>query len=296
VAVVLALISAFFVALSSVLQAQSAEQAPTGESLRIGLILHLIRRPWWLVGIGLAGVGYVFHALALDRGGLVEVEPILVTSLVFALPLGVVLCGQSLGRRELFGTLAVVGGIGLFLLGAEPTDGRSTASVTAWIVAFLAIGVTIAALLGTGIRAHQPAVRATAYGAAAGTAFALSAVLTKSLTEVLGDGVSATFTNWVPYAMVAVAILATVIGQSAYQAGPLAAALAPFIGLNPVIAGILGILVFDEKVHTSTASLLAAIAGAGAAVVGILVLANSPVVAAAEHGGAPSSSRAAPTG
>jgi drug/metabolite transporter (DMT)-like permease len=285
VTVVFALIAAFFVALSSVLQAQSAEQAPAGESLRIGLILHLVRRPWWLVGIGLAVLGYVFHALALDQGGLVEVEPILVTSLVFALPLGVVLCGQSLGRRELFGTLAVVGGIAVFLIGAEPTDGRSTAPSLTWVVAFLAVGLAIAALLATGLRSRHPAVRATAYGAAAGTSFALSAVLTKSLTEVLGDGMSATLTSWVPYTMVAVSIVATVIGQSAYQAGPLAAALAPYIGLNPVVAGILGIAIFDEKVHTSPASLAAALAGAGMAVVGILVLANSPVVAATERGG-----------
>jgi drug/metabolite transporter (DMT)-like permease len=284
VAVTLALISAFFVALSSVLQAQSAEQAPAGESLRVGLLLYLVRRPWWLVGIALAGVGYVFHALALDRGGLVEVEPLLVTSLVFALPLGVLLCGQTLGRREVVGTLGVVGGIAVFLVGADPSAGRSTASGPAWIATFAAVGATIVILLSVGRRAPSPAVRATVFGAAAGCSFALSAVLTKSLTALLGDGIGATLTNWIPYAMVAVAVIALVIGQSAYQAGPLAPALAPFIGLNPVVAGVIGILLFDEQVHSSAASLVAAIVGAAVAVVGILVLAGSPVVAAVERG------------
>ncbi|MGH9025242.1 MAG: DMT family transporter [Acidimicrobiia bacterium] len=283
-AVVLALVSAFFVALSSVLQAQSAEQAPAEESLRLGLILYLVRRPWWLAGIALAGVGYVFHALALDRGGLVEVEPVLVTSLVFALPLGVVLCGQSLGRREVLGTLAVVGGIGGFLIGADPSEGRSTTSGAAWVAAFVAIAVAVSVLLAIGRRAQSPAVRATAFGAAAGSSFALSAVLTKSLTGVLGEGIDATVTSWVPYTMIVVAVVALVVGQSAFQAGPLAPALAPYIGLNPVVAGVIGILVFDEKVHSSPASLAAAISGAGVTVVGILVLAGSPVVAAAERG------------
>jgi hypothetical protein len=109
-------------------------------------------------------------------------------------------------------------------------------------------------------------------------------VLTKSLTALLGDGVGAALTNWIPYAMVAVAVIALVIGQSAYQAGPLAPALAPFIGLNPVVAGVVGILLFDEQVHSSAASLVAAVVGAAVAVVGILVLAGSPVVAAVERG------------
>jgi hypothetical protein len=53
-----------------------------------------------------------------------------------------------------------------------------------------------------------------------------------------------------------------------------------------VVAGVIGILVFGEKVHSSPASLAGAIVGAGLAVVGILVLAGSPVVAAAERGSA----------
>jgi drug/metabolite transporter (DMT)-like permease len=284
VAVVLALVSACFVALSSVLQAQSAERAPAQESLRVGLILYLIRRPWWLVGIGLAGVGYVFHALALDRGGLVEVEPVLVTSLVFALPLGVVFCGQTIGRREVLGTLAVVGGIAVFLIGAEPSEGRSDASGVAWLVALAAVGSVVTLLVTCGRQARRPAVRATAFGAAAGTSFALSAVLTKALTAELGEGIEATLTSWVPYFMVLLAVIAIVIGQSAFLAGPLAPALAPYIGLNPVVAGILGVAVFDEKVHTTTPSLIAAISGAALAVVGIVVLAGSPVVAAVERG------------
>jgi multidrug transporter EmrE-like cation transporter len=73
---------------------------------------------------------------------------------------------------------------------------------------------------------------------------------------------------------------ALLLQQVAFRQGSLAAALAPFIGGNPLVAGAVGIVVFNERFHHSLGDLLGALAGIGLVVAGIVMLAASPLVAA----------------
>jgi drug/metabolite transporter (DMT)-like permease len=57
-------------------------------------------------------VGYVFQAGALDRGRLSVIQPLLVSSVVFVLPLGYLLTRQHVSRREVWGAAAIVVGLG----------------------------------------------------------------------------------------------------------------------------------------------------------------------------------------
>ena len=84
--VVLSLASAAFYGLAAVLQHEAAVQEPPNLSMQAGLLIRLVARPRWLLGTALDCVAYVFQFLALRRGSLALVEPILVLSLVFALP------------------------------------------------------------------------------------------------------------------------------------------------------------------------------------------------------------------
>ncbi len=285
--VFLALLAALATAVSSVLQAKAAAEAPASLSLRVGLLLHLLRRPVWLLGIGVAVVGYGFHALALDAGTLVEVEPILTTSLLFALPLGVRLSDQRVGTREWGGASAMIVGLTVYLVLADPHGGGYQPSSLEWILAFVVLGAIVATFVAFGLRSTRPAARAALYGSAAGLLFASNAALTKTATTVLDDhGLDAVATSWVPWAIVGTGALALLLGQSAFQAGPLAPALTPFIGLNPLAAGIIGVVLFGEQVHEAPADAIGATAGVVVALAGIVTLARSPVVAVAERGDA----------
>ncbi len=51
------------------------------------LLVRLARRPLWIVGLFAHAVGTGLHAVALRFGALSLVQPLLVISLVFALPL-----------------------------------------------------------------------------------------------------------------------------------------------------------------------------------------------------------------
>lgn len=98
-AVAVAVGAALCYGLASALQQHAAARAPTAESLRIGLLARLVRRPLWLAGGAADLAGFALQFAALSRGALVVVQPILVLSLLFALPIGARL-GASRDREE----------------------------------------------------------------------------------------------------------------------------------------------------------------------------------------------------
>ena len=88
-AAVLALISAAIFALGTVLQQRAAMTEPDESAASNTILLRLATHPVWLAGIAAYGLAYGVQAVALGSGQIVVVQPILATTIVFALPLGV---------------------------------------------------------------------------------------------------------------------------------------------------------------------------------------------------------------
>ena len=78
--------------------------------------MKLAASNWWLVGSGALLVGYVVQAIALDHGRLAIIQPLLVTTVVFALPLGYFFTSQSVGSREIVGAAIVVAGLAMYAI------------------------------------------------------------------------------------------------------------------------------------------------------------------------------------
>jgi drug/metabolite transporter (DMT)-like permease len=273
-AVVLALLAALRFAGGTVRQQKVAQTASEDEALKAGFLLRLARRPQWLAGIALDAGGFVCQAIALGVGRLVVVQPILATSVVFALPLGNRLTGQHIGRREVVAALAVAAGLAVFLVVADPSGGRDDADATAWIVSFAVIGVASAALVGAGLRAG-PGPKATLFGIATGILFGLSAALTKTCVERLDDGVLALLGDWELYALIVVGWVGMTLCQASLQTGRLAPAMATQMVLDPVTSVLLGTLAFDETIHTSAAGLVFSLVALVVMLAGLVVLASS---------------------
>ena len=83
-AVLLSLAAAFLFAAGTVLQQQVATDATDEEALGAGFLLQLARKPRWLAGIAIDGLGFVCQAIALGVGRLVVVQPLLAMTVVFA--------------------------------------------------------------------------------------------------------------------------------------------------------------------------------------------------------------------
>lgn len=279
IAVIAALAAGCSFAVGSVLQQSAAREAPREESLSWRLLVDLAHRKRWLVGIGSDAFSFGLQALALAFGPIALVQPLVVTGIVFAIPLAVRWRGKRLGRREWAGTVAVAGGLAAFLAAAAPTAGHPGAPVGRWVVVLVAVGGLMAFGVLAG-RWRRGPVRASLYALAAGAAFGLLAALTKASVWLLGQGAVAFFTGWQPYAMAAVAVLGAIVQQSAFQAAPLPASVPVMDAMEPTVAVCIGVFAFSERVGTSALALGCEAAGILALLVGIVTLDRSPVVLA----------------
>lgn len=269
---VLALAAALLFALGTVLQQRVAAQASGAEAMSAGFLLRLARRPLWLAGIAVDVAGFAGQAAALALGRIVVVQPILASSVVFALPLGVWLTGQRVAGREWAAAAVVMAGLGAFLVIGDPSGGRDDATARAWIVSFAVLGAACAALV-LAARGRAPGLKAALLGSAAGLLFGLSAALTKATVEQLDDGVLALVVDWHLYALIAVGYVSMTLGQASLQTGRLAPAVATQMVLDPVASVMLGTLAFGETLHETAAGSVASLFALAAMLAGLVVLA-----------------------
>lgn len=286
-AVLLALAGGLCYATAAVLQQRVAAQQPAELALSPRLIVRLAHRPLWLLGIGFDVSAYAFEAAALGVGSVVVVGPVLVSSLIFAIPLATIGRRAKVTHRDMSAAVMVVIGLSVFVAVGEPRGTSSTASTAGWALAgaFVAVIATTGVVLGR--RARTAPERALRFGLATGALYALTAVLTKATVDLFDHGVVASLGHWQPYALVTVSVAGLVLNQSAFQAGHLAASLPAIAVTNPVLASLLGVVLFGDRFAASGAPAVTATALAVTAmVVGTLRLARSPLVTSVHGDGA----------
>lgn len=286
IAVFAALAAGCAFALGAVLQQSAAREAPPNTSLSWRLLVDLMHRRRWLLGIGCDVGSFALQAVALAHGPLALVQPLLVTGVLFSVPLSVRWRGKRLRPQDRVATVAVAGGLALFLAAASPTEGKPQTSLTRWVLILIAVSGLMALAVAAG-RWAGGAARATLYAVAAGTAFGLMAALTKTCTWLLGKGAVTFFTSWQPYALALVALAGAIVQQSAFQAGPLPASLPVMDAIEPTVAVLIGVFAFAEHLSTSAGALACEALGILALLAGIVVLDRSPVVVEPQRDGDP---------
>jgi drug/metabolite transporter (DMT)-like permease len=272
VQIALALIAAALFALGSVLQQKAGADAPT-IGARSGLLLQMVRRPVWLAGVAADGLAFVAQAAALGIGRLAVVQPLLVASVVFALPLGAWLGDQRVGRREVIAAIALLAGLGAFIVVADPAGGHDGAGLGAWLIAAAACGGPCVVL--TLLAPREPGSRRAALlGAAAGILFALSAALTKTVVSELDNGVLTIVTTWPLYGLIAVGYVSMTLNQMSLDAGALAATMATSTALDPIASVVLGLTLFRESMSAGPIEVLVILAALVVVVGAMIVLAR----------------------
>jgi drug/metabolite transporter (DMT)-like permease len=275
--IVSALCAAVCFAIAAVLQQESTQTVSATKSLSLGLLTDLVKRPRWVAGGVFMVTGFGLQALALSYGPIAVVQPIVMTELAFAIPLGILRRHRRAGRQEWAGIWCMIVGVSVFILAAAPGSGIQEPSGTAWLASLIPVGAVAAVAVTVGSARHGPA-RAMFLGAAAGLAFGVLSVLTKAVTHELSADLSKAFVTWQVYVAVAVGIAALVVSQSAYQAGPLAYSM-PFVGvLEPLVAIVIGDTVLGEQVKLSGGMFALELTAAAVACVGIVLLTTSPTV------------------
>ena len=257
-AATLALMAAFLFAVAATLQQKGALNLDGVSLSNPKSLVQLVGQRIWLFGTAALLVGYVLQAGALDRGRLAIIQPLLVTTIVFALPLGWWLTNQHVGRREVIGAAVILIGLAAFTIYGDPAGGKDNASNEAWAISIAVLCVICALLLVAG-RGGSPTTVAAVYGSVAGILFGLSAALTKPTIEALHAGVGDMLSHWQCYALAIAGVLGFVLQQVSLGTGRLAPSVATVSVVNPIVGVLLGILIFDERFSRPTWHVVVAI-------------------------------------
>ena len=268
---VLALVAAFCFALAATLQQKGA--LGMGDALRSARsYLLLARQLWWLVGTVVLLAGYLFQAVALDNGQLAVVQPLLVTTIVFALPLGYFLTRQNVSRTEIGAAVLVVLGLAVFTIAGAEDTGRNTAPAWEWAITLAVFGLLAAVLVFLGGRGDL-ARKAALLGAAAGVLFALSASMWKPTADALDTGgLSGMLSSWEFYAFAAAGLIAFGVQQVSLATGHLASSVATVSVCNPIVSIFIGIFVLEETLSEPTWHKVVAYAGLAVALLGAILI------------------------
>ncbi|WP_324790338.1 DMT family transporter [Streptomyces sp. H51] len=269
-ALLLSLVSAVAYASAAVAQERLASRRSGSGALRL-----LGSGAWWC-SVALNGAGALLHVVALRYGPLTVVQPLGALTLVAAVPLGARIAGRRVSAAEWRGTACTLAGLGAILVvasGPAPDDVLSLPEA-------LAVAGTTAALTGLLARpGARPGLRhATASGFASGVASALTQTVT-----VAAAGGSGALPVWqavgVALLVAAFATGGLLLSQTAYRGG-LGAPLAVVTLANPVAAAVIGLLLLGERLRAGPAGVLLALAGAGLASWGVLLLSRATPEAA----------------
>src|SRR3954447_10070059 len=245
--------SAMGFAISTSLQHHATGETPDHVRGATRLLAHLARRPRWLAGQILALASFGLHALALHAGALALVQPIVVSGIVFAVPLRAAMSRQRPPAGEIRAVLITAAGLGTFLVSAGTMVGDDGLQNQG-----LALAVTVVAALAaatthlTAGRMHTTALRAGLYGVTAGILFGLVATLVKlSLARLHEGGFAALLTGWSMWALIVLGLSGVATNQRAYRVGALSASNPILNIVNVIVALTCGVIIFHEfPAHT----------------------------------------------
>ncbi|MFB7916301.1 DMT family transporter [Streptomyces sp. NPDC056061] len=276
--VVLAVSAACCLGFGFVLQQAAASHAPKSDYLSPRLLLDLMRVRSWLAGIGLMVCGMVLGALALGKGEVSVVEPLLATNLLFAMGLSRHRTGQRLGHQGWAGLWLLAGGVTAFLVAGEPRGGEAvTDPLRHWLV----IGVVVGAALVLTVIAkrHRSGVAPALLAVAAGLLYGLQDALTRLTGQrISDDGFAALWTTWQPYGVVVLGVTGLLLVQSAFETGPLRVSLPPLTAAQPLAGIACGVGFLGDRLRTDAVALAWQASGLVAIVVGIVLLGLHPAM------------------
>jgi len=250
-AILAAVSAAALFAVAAALQHRSAGLVTVGGQGQAGLAPRTLRHPLWIAGSLASLAGFGLHALALRDGPLTLVQPLLVTGVIFALPLRQILERRRPRYAELCWAAALALGLAVFIVVSTPAaEAGQAADPRPAVICLAVIALSIAGCCVAGRRATGSLAAAAALGTAAGLALAATAGLLKETVDVGSRDAGALLTTWPGYALVVVGGIGLLLNQVAYQAGPLRASLPAITTVNPIVSLVIGVAVFDERFRT----------------------------------------------
>ncbi|WP_214416118.1 DMT family transporter [Sphaerisporangium fuscum] len=240
------------------------------EAVRGGASLKLVKRPrWWIGGvIGFAGAS--LHAVALSFAPLVLIQPVSVTTLVFAVPLAAVLHGRRPHKAEVLGSIGVAAGLlGLMLL-IPQTDTRPVLSTPA-ALGFLAVVAAVVGVCELAARRAKGPTKALLLSIGAGSVTAS----VSTFVRVVGGGLGGDFSrllHWFTAAIPVLLVCAIVLLQKSYAVGYFGIAYAGVQVVDPITSVLAGAILLGEPLPSGAGNAIPAVISAAVLIAGTITL------------------------
>ncbi len=150
IATLFALGAALLIAIGDVIQQRSAHDVTDEQVGPIALFLQLLRdKTWWLGSLVAAG-GFALQAAALGFGSVLLVQALIVTSLLFALPLSARFAGRRITRYQWIWAVLLAAAVAVIVTVGDPSKGQARAGfeMWSWVAATLGPVFLLLCLLG----------------------------------------------------------------------------------------------------------------------------------------------------
>lgn len=280
--------------LAVVLTALEARRQPPVHSLRVGLLLGLVRRPLWRLAAGLDVAGWALKTGALLVAPLTVVAPAMALGLFLLLVFAAAVLGEPVRPASLAGVAMLAGGVALVAL-HSPERQVTVAGPLAWSVCagVLACGAAAAFIA----RRRGPAVDARLMAVSCGFAWALNGILSKLMADALASARWALLAGALA-AAVGVGAVGYLAKTSALQAGPAAPVESIVAVLNALVPVALAPVLFAERWPDDAGAALQLVAGLALVALGVWLLARAtaPALARARAGAAAAEPAGSPHG
>jgi drug/metabolite transporter (DMT)-like permease len=273
-AVGLAGAAALAFAVATVTEQRAAAESSDQDARGRKFLGQLVRNPRWLAAMGGNIFGYGLQAAALAVGSVVVVQPILVTALVFALPLSAHLSHRRMAWTSITWGVLLAAALAVFVVLGDPKHGVSHASTGDWLVVTLVVTPIVIACL---VISHpmSGAGRAGLLAVAVGLLGGVLAVLTKAVMAAADEGLLHLLVTGETYGLAVVGLGGAYLQQLAFQAGDLHTSLPILTVLEPVIAVVLGLTLLHEDLTAHGAQLAVLLLSVAVMTVATLALARA---------------------
>lgn len=226
------------------------------------LLVRLVRSPGWLAGICLSGIAFVLHVAALHHGSLSLVQPIVVTTIVFAVFVRSGLEHSLPDRAEIVWAVCTWVGLTLFvaMVGTRAADSVANDRTAGLCLIAGAAAAVVASAVA--LRLRVPARRGFLLGVAAGILYGLTAGLIKMTVSQARSGVVPLLHHWSAWLVAPAGLGAFLLSQWAFQASRLSVS-APVLNIVDVLVAVaFGSAVFGDRLFSSPGHLVVELAGA----------------------------------
>jgi drug/metabolite transporter (DMT)-like permease len=282
IAALLALGAAFFIAIGDVIHQRSAHEVTDEPVSHVDLFMRLLRDGQWWLGSIVAAVGFALQAAALGLGSVLLVQALLVTSLLFALPINARLSHRRVTRWEWTWAALLAAAVAVIVTVGNPTAGHSRASFETWTAVIALLGPALV-LCVVGARIWSGPISAVLLAVVSGALWGVFAVLTKGVVDRLDDGLWALLRTPELFVWALVGLAGTTWQQSSFRAGALTASLPTMTVTEPVVGSVLGIVVLGETLRPGDAGWLTLIVAVAVMVVATAALARGEAAGATKQ-------------